>query len=314
MRAFIIRRLLASVFVLWVVTLVTFSAIFLLPGDVIGAILGPEQSPDQAEALRKRLNLDAPFFEQYADWIGGVLQGDFGTNIRTGEAVGGQLLDKLKVSGQLGLMALLIALGVAVPIGMAAGARPGTFFDYGLTLFAVIGVSIPNFFLGLALILLFAVELNWFPALGFAEIGDGFVDNLKSLTLPAFAVGIASAGSLARQVRASMVEVLRQDYVRTARAKGLRERTVIARHAFRNALIPVVTVLGLQMSIIVGGTIIIETIFQLPGMGKFVITSLLNQEVDVVQGVTLVIATGVLLINLVVDISYAFLDPRIRYS
>ena len=178
----------------------------------------------------------------------------------------------------------------------------------------MIGVSIPNFFLALALILLFAVELHWFPALGFTEIGDGFVANLKSLTLPAFAVGNASAGSLARQVRASMVEVLQQDYVRTARAKGLRERTVIARHAFRNALIPVVTVLGLQMSIIVGGTIIIETIFQLPGMGKFVITSLLNQEVDVVQGVTLVIATGVLLINLIVDISYAYLDPRIRYS
>ena len=314
MRAFILRRLLASVVVLFLVTLVTFFSINVLPGDIASRILGPEQSPQQVQELRERLNLNAPIIERYVDWIGGVVQGDLGKSIRSQAPVSEILLQKLEVTVELGILALLVAVTLAIPIGILAGSRPGTVFDYGLTFFAVLGVSIPNFWLAIVMVIIFAVELGWFPALGFTPISDGLGANLKSLTLPAIAIGLQSAGSLARQTRGAMVEVLNQDYVRTARAKGLRERTVITRHAFRNALIPVVTILGFQMTIIVGGAIIIETIFQLPGIGKLVIDSILVQEVAIVQGITVLIAAGVLFLNLMVDISYAYLDPRIRYS
>lgn len=314
MQTFIIRRFLSSIFVLFIVTLVTFVSLNVLPGDIASRILGPEPNPDQVEALRARLNLDAPLFERYLDWISAAVRGDLGTSIRTQVPVRDVLIDKLEVTVELGLLSLLLATVIAVPIGILAGSRPGTPLDYGLTLFAVAGVSIPNFWLAIVMIITFSVKLGWFPALGFTPISEGLADNLKSLTLPAIAIGVSSAGSLARQVRGAMVEVMRQDYVRTARAKGLNERTVILRHGLRNALIPVVTILGLQMSVIIGGSIIIETIFQLPGIGKLLIESILIQEVSIVQGLTVMLAAGILFLNLLVDISYAYLDPRIRYS
>lgn len=314
MQTFIIRRILSSIFVLFIVTLVTFVSLNALPGDIASRILGPEPNPDQVEALRARLNLDAPLIERYLDWISAAARGDLGTSIRTQVPVRDVLIDKLEVTVELGLLSLLLAMVIAIPIGILAGSRPGTPLDYGLTFFAVAGVSIPNFWLAIVMIITFSVKLGWFPALGFTPLSEGVFDNLKSLTLPAIAIGISSAGSLARQVRGAMVEVMRQDYVRTARAKGLRERTVILRHGLRNALIPVVTVLGLQMSVIIGGSIIIETIFQLPGVGKLLIESILIQEVPIVQGLTVMLAAGILFLNLLVDISYAYLDPRIRYS
>ena len=314
MQAFIIRRLLSSVFVLFVVTLVTFLSLNVLPGDIASRILGPEPSPDQVEALRERLNLNDPLHERYIDWLTNALQGDFGTSIRTSQPVTELIVDRLEVTIELGILSLILAVAIAVPIGILAGSRPGTVLDYGLTLFAVIGVSIPNFWLAIVMIIVFAVNLGWFPALGFTPISDGVFENLKSLTLPAIAIGVSSAGSLARQVRGAMVEVMRQDYVRTARAKGLSERIVILRHGLRNALIPVVTILGLQMTVVMGGSIIIETIFQLPGMGKLLIDSILIKEVSIVQGLTVILAAAILFLNLLVDISYAYLDPRIRYS
>lgn len=314
MQAFIVRRLLSSIFVLFVVTLVTFISLNVLPGDIASRILGPEPSPDQVEALRERLNLNDPLHERYWDWISNAVRGDLGTSLRTSQPVGEVLIDRLEVTVELGILSLILAVAIAVPIGILAGSRPGTPLDYGLTLFAVVGISIPNFWLAIVMIILFAVNLGWFPALGFTPISEGIVGNLKSLTLPAIAIGLSSAGSLARQVRGAMVETMRQDYVRTARAKGLQERTVILRHGLRNALIPVVTILGLQMTVILGGSIIIESIFQLPGVGKLLIDSILIQEVSIVQGLTVMLAATILLLNLLVDISYAYLDPRIRYS
>lgn len=314
MQAFIVRRLLSSVFVLFVVTLVTFVSLNVLPGDIASRILGPEPSPDQVEALRERLNLNDPLHIRYWDWISNAVQGDFGTSLRTSQPVSELIVDRLEVTIELGILSLVLAVVIAVPIGILAGSRPGTILDYGLTLFAVIGISIPNFWLAIVMIIVFAVNFGWFPALGFTPISEGLFDNLKSLTLPAIAIGLSSAGSLARQVRGAMVEVMRQDYVRTARAKGLSERIVILRHGLRNALIPVVTILGLQMTVILGGSIIIETIFQLPGMGKLLIDSILIKEVAIVQGLTVILAATILMLNLLVDISYAYLDPRIRYS
>ena len=314
MKAFIVRRLLATVVVLWVVSVLTFIALSVLPGDVASAILGPEADPNAVEALRERLGLNDSLLKQYADWITGVFQGDLGFSQRTGDEVRDLIGGRIEVTVELGILSILIALIIAIPLGMIAGSRPGTVFDYGLTFFAVLGVSIPVFWLAILFVLLFAVELGWLRAIGFTSFTDDPIANLKSMAMPSAAIGLTLTGNLARQVRASMVEVLRQDYVRTAQAKGLTPRIVITRHAFRNALIPLVTVLGLQASLAVGGAIIVETIFQLPGMGKLVIDSIFFQEVPTAQALTLLIAAGVALISLLVDISYAFLDPRIRYT
>ena len=221
---------------------------------------------------------------------------------------------KLATTAELGILSLILAVVISVPIGILAGARPGTVLDYGLTFFAVFGVSIPNFFLAMVLIIFFAVKLGWFPALGTTPLLEDPVANLRSMILPMLTIGLTSSGSMARQVRGAMVEVMRQDYVRTARSKGLGERQVVLRHVLRNALIPVVTVLGLQMTIIIGGSIITETIFKLAGTGKLLIDSIYIMDTPIVQGIVLILATTILALNLLVDISYAYLDPRIRYS
>ncbi|MCY4617033.1 MAG: ABC transporter permease [Chloroflexi bacterium] len=314
MRNFIIRRVLATIPVLILISVVTFVALRLLPGSPGSAILGPEADPAAVEALNERLGWYDPIYEQYADWIAGVFQGDFGYSQRSNDPVGPLIASRLEATLQLGIMSLALALLIAIPIGAIAGAKPGTPFDYGLTFFAVIGVSVPNFWLAMLLVIIFALELGWFPTQGFTPFFEDPTANLKGMILPAFAIGVALAGNLARQVRASMVEVMQQDYVRTARAKGLRERSVLVRHGFRNALIPVVTVLGLQTSLVVGGAIVIESFFGLPGVGKLIIDSILFSEIPTVQALAVMIALGVAAINLIVDISYAYLDPRIRYS
>ena len=274
MQTFILRRTFSSFFVLFIVTLITFFSINLLPGDLASRIAGEEPSQEQIEMVREALGLNRPLYVRYFEWIGGVVRLDLGDSLRTQVDVSELIGRKLAVTAELGLLALIVAIAIAIPVGVLAGARPGTFLDYGLTIFAVGGVSIPNFFLAMVFIIFFAVRLGWFPALGTVSITEDPLGNLRSLVLPIFTIGLTSCGSMARQVRGAMVEVMRQDYVRTARSKGLQERDVILRHVFRNALIPVVTVLGLQMTIIIGGSIITETIFKLPGMGKLLIDSI----------------------------------------
>ena len=314
MQTFILRRTFSSVFVLFIVTLITFFSINLLPGDLASRIAGEEPSQEQIEMVREALGLNRPLHVRYFEWIGGVVQGDLGTSLRTQTEVSELIGRKLATTAELGILSLILAVVISVPIGILAGARPGTVLDYGLTFFAVLGVSIPNFFLAMVLIIFFAVKLGWFPALGTTPLLEDPVANLRSMILPMLTIGLTSSGSMARQVRGAMVEVMRQDYVRTARSKGLGERQVVLRHVLRNALIPVVTVLGLHMTIIIGGSIITETIFKLAGTGKLLIDSIYIMDTPIVQGIVLILATTILALNLLVDISYAYLDPRIRYS
>jgi peptide/nickel transport system permease protein len=314
MGTYIARRLVATIPVIILISLITFFAMRLLPGDPALAILGEEGDPAIAAVLREELGYNKPVVVQYFDWIGNAFQGDFGESRRSGDTVAALVSDRLEVTVELGILSMILAIVIAIPIGLLAGSRPNTPFDYGGTLFAVLGAAIPNFWLALVLILVFAVELGWFPALGWTSFRDDPVQNLRGMFLPALAIGVAQAAVLARQTRAAMVEVLQQDYVRTARAKGLQERTVIVRHGFRNALIPVITILGLQVSNVVGGAIIIETVFSLPGVGKLLIDSIFSREFPTVQALALMVAVAVALSNLFVDVTYAYLDPRIRYD
>lgn len=314
MWTYIVRRAIMTVPVLVLISIVTFFTVRLLPGDIARNILGPEAEPSAVEALRENLGLNKNVFVQYGEWVGNALQGDFGESIRSGEPIVDLIANRLPLTIELGILAMAIALVIGIPLGIIAGSRPNTPFDYFSTFFAVLGAAIPNFWLAMMLILLFSIELGWLPALGWTSFLDDPVKNLKSLLLPALAIGVFQAAVLARQTRASLVEVLRQDYVRTAQAKGLRERTIIVRHGLRNALIPIVTVMGLQLSQIVSGAIIIETVFALPGIGKLVIDSILFRELPAVQAIALLIAASVSIANLAVDVVYAYLDPRIRYE
>ena len=314
MTTYIIRRLIATIPVLFLISAITFFTIRLLPGDPALAILGPEADYNLVEALREELGLNRPVVVQYLDWMYHAFQGEFGESRRSGDTVAALVSDRLEVTIQLGILSLIVAVVLALPIGLLAGSKPNTPFDYLGTFFAVVGAAIPNFWLALLLILVFAVDLGWFPALGFTSFREDPLENMRGMVLPAIAIGIAQAAVLARQTRASMVEVLQQDYVRTARSKGLRERNVIFRHGFRNAMIPVITILGLQVSNIVSGAIIIESVFSLPGIGKLLIDSIFNRELVTVQALALMLALAVAMSNLLVDVSYGYIDPRIRYE
>ena len=314
MTTYIARRFLVTIPVLILISAITFFAVALLPGDLAIAMLGMEADTRHLEALREQLGLNRPVVVRYFDWVGDALQGDLGRSARAGKEVSDLIAKRLEVSIELGILAMLIATAIGIPLGLLAGARPNTILDYGGTALAVLGAAIPNFWLALMLILLFSVQFRWFPAVGFTSFLDDPVQNLRSVALPAFAVGVTQAAILARQTRAALVDVLRQDYVRTAYAKGLRERSVIVRHAFRNALIPVVTVMGIQVSTIVGGFVIIESVFNLPGVGKLLVDSVFQRELQTVQAIGIMLAGAVALTNLAVDVSYAFLDPRIRYE
>ena len=314
MTTYIVQRLLVTIPVIILISLITFFAVALLPGDQALALLGLEADVRQLEAVREQLGLNRPVVERYFYWVYDALQGDLGHSVRADRAVSDLIAKRLQVSLELAILATLIALTIGIPLGLLAGSRPNTPFDYGGTTFAVLGAAIPDFWLALMLILAFAVGFGWFPATGFTPFLDDPVENLRSLVLPAVAIGTGQAAVLARQTRAALVEVLRQDYVRTAYAKGLRGRTVILRHAFRNALIPVVTVFGIQVSTVVAGFVIIESVFNLPGVGKLLVDSVFQRELQTVQAIGIMLAVGVALTNLVVDVSYAFLDPRIRYD
>ncbi len=314
MTIYIVRRLIATIPVLFLISAITFFTIRLLPGDPALAILGPEADFNLVEALREELGLNRPVIVQYLDWMYHAFQGEFGESRRSGDTVAALVSDRLEVTIQLGILSLIVAVILALPIGLLAGSKPNTPFDYLGTFFAVVGAAIPNFWLALLLILVFAVDLGWFPALGFTSFREDPLENMRGMVLPAIAIGIAQAAVLARQTRASMVEVLQQDYVRTARSKGLRERNVIFRHGFRNAMIPVITILGLQISNIVSGAIIIESVFSLPGIGKLLIDSIFNRELVTVQALALMLALAVAMSNLLVDVSYGYIDPRIRYE
>ncbi len=322
MTRYIVNRLLATVPVLFVVSLVVFSLLHLLPGDPVEALLPTEELRITAEerqqivdAIRARYGLDDPLPVQYVRWLSRAARGDLGRSIRTREPVAQMIKDRLPVTAQLSVLALCIAVLVAIPAGVISAVKRNSPLDLGITTVAMAGVAVPNFYLGMLLILLFTHELHWLPAPGsYVALWENPTHSLKLMLLPAASLGLISAAVLMRLVRSSLLESLAQDYIRTARAKGLHGRVVVLRHGLRNALLPVVTVLGLQFIHLLGGTVIIEQIFALPGLGRMVVNAIRASDFPVVQGFVLFIGVVVVAGNLIVDLVYAVLDPRIRYG
>jgi len=302
-----------SLFILLVlVSLVVFSVLFVLPGDPAQIILGIHASPETLAALRARLGLDQPFLVQYGRWLGGLIRGTGGHSITYDVPVAALIASRLAVTAPLALMAMGIAVVLALPLGIFAARHQNRPQDAAVMVGTQLGLAIPEFWLGILLMLLFSVHLGIFSAGGFPGWSENIWGSLKALFLPALALGLIRAAILARLIRSSMLEVLREDYVRTARAKGLRERTVVYGHALKNALIPVLTILGLQMGQLLAGAIIIENVFTLPGLGRLVFQAIGQRDLPVVRDVVVFMAAGVVIVNFLVDLSYACVDPRIR--
>jgi peptide/nickel transport system permease protein len=313
MTQYIIRRLLIMFPVALLVTVFLFVLIRLTPGDPVLVRLGEEATPETRAALRRELGLDRPVFVQYAKWLGRLARGDFGRSIRNNEPVLEAIRARLPATLQLGLVAFGYSVGLAIPLGaLAALFRRGP-LGFFASAFTFAGVSMPNFFLGILLILLFSLQLGWLPPGGYVPFLEDPLDNLKRIILPAITLGTVGAAVNMRLVRSSLLDAIVQDYIRTARAKGLSERLVFFRHALRNALIPVVTIVGIQVGALWEGAVVTETIFSWPGVGRLVVSSIFGRDYPVVQAVVLIAAFTFMLSSLAVDIIYAWLDPRISY-
>jgi peptide/nickel transport system permease protein len=313
MGRFILGRLLAIVPVLVLVTAGVFFLIHLTPGDPIDAMMAESADPGVKAALSRQLGLDQPIHVQYLRWMGRVLHGDLGRSIRNNQPVIEDVGRRIRPSVELALLAILIALVVAFPLGILSAARRNTPVDGAGTTFALIGICMPNFLIALLLIFLFGVTLRWLPVSGYTDPLEDPVNGLRSLTLPAITLGLALGAVITRTLRSSLIEALSEDYVRTGRAKGLPEGAIVGRHALKNSLIPVVTVLGLQLGGLIGGAVITEYVFALPGVGRLVVDAVFARDYPLVQGVVLLIALAYIATNLLVDLVYGFLDPRIRY-
>ncbi len=314
MLAYVLRRVLLAIPVMFVVAGGVFLLLYLTPGDPVSVILGPDASPQQIAELRQRLGLDQPVLVQVVRWFGRLLVGDLGESIYLNRPVLQTLLERAEPTLMLTLLATLFAILLGLPIGIVSATRAGSWADLGAMLVAMGGISMPSFWVGLNLIFVFAVMLGVFPVAGYQPLSRGLWENLRYLALPAVTLGFAQAALLARMSRSMMLEVLREDYVRTARAKGLAERTVVLVHALKNAMVPLVTVMGLTFAILMGGAVITEQVFNIPGLGRLLVQSVLRRDYPVVQGIVLVIAFNYVAINLLVDILYGFFDPRVRHS
>jgi peptide/nickel transport system permease protein len=312
-RAYLVRRLLAVLPVMVVVVTIVFLLIHLIPGDPASAMLGPDATPTQIQETRRALGLDRPLWEQLLLFYGRLLRGDLGRSYYLDRPVTQALWERAEPTLVLTVSALLVAVVVGVPSGIVAGACAGSSWDRLLMVVALLGVCVPGFWLSLNFIYLFAVRLAWLPAGGYVSVFADPVAGLRAMVLPAVSLGFNQSALIARVARACMVEVLAQDYIRTARAKGLPQRLVVADHAFRNALVPVVTVVGITMAILIGGAVVTEIVFNIPGLGRLVVSAILRRDYPVVQGVVLVTAAAYVLVNLAVDVIYVFIDPRIRY-
>ncbi len=319
MTAYIIRRLLIAIVILLIVSIIVFFAMRLLPGDPLIIFMGRmaeagSLSDAQMETLRIEYGLNKPLPVQYLNWLGGVLHGDLGQSIYYSESVGSLMTDRFPVTLHLGLVSFFFEILFGITLGLLAGVRRGTWIDTAATTLANIGVTVPQFWLGILLIYLFGLQLGWLPISGYTSPFDDFWLSTRRLIMPVICFSITGMAFTARQMRSSVLEVVRQDYIRTAWSKGLTERMVIMRHALKNSLIPVITMLGLALGMIFGGSVLIETVFAIPGVGRLMVTSIFAQDYIVIQSGTLVIATIIILVNLLVDISYAWLDPRIKYG
>ncbi|HUG37711.1 MAG TPA: ABC transporter permease [Candidatus Limnocylindrales bacterium] len=313
MRKYVLRRLFVAIPSLVIASFIVFSLPRMIPGDVVQLMLEEKAYGKDLEELRAKLGLDKPIYIQYFSWAGRVLQGDLGESLWTRRPVIEELARRVPITLELGFLALFFALLIALPVGLIAAVRQDTITDYICRSLAILGLSIPGFWKATLVVLLPAIWWGWSPPIQYTEFGTDPWRHLLQFVVPAFILGIASGAAIMRLTRAQLLEVLRQDYVRTAWSKGLRERVVVLKHSLKNAVIPVVTVLGLQISAILGGTVIFEQIFGLPGMGRFLFDAVNQRDYPVIQGVNLLIVTVVVITNLIVDACYALLDPRIRY-
>jgi peptide/nickel transport system permease protein len=312
MAGFLARRILISIVTLGIISLIVFTGVRLIPGDPARVMAGTDADPAGIEEIRQKYGLNDPIVLQYLRWVSLALRGDLGESIRTRESVVLTVARKLPITIELACLAVLVALAIAIPAGVFSAVRRNTLWDLLASAVSLCGISIPNFWLGIMLILLLAVRLGWLPASGFVPFWGHPVGNLERMVMPAFVLGAGLAAVLMRQTRNSMIEVLSADYIRTAYSKGLPARAVIFRHAIRNGLIPVVTILGLQTGALMGGAVVTEQIFVVPGFGRLIVEAVFTRDYPLVQGVVLITAGSYVLINLLVDLSYSLLNPRIR--
>jgi peptide/nickel transport system permease protein len=312
-KTYVLRRLLALIPVALVVATVAFVLMHLAPGDPASVIAGPDASREDVRRIERQLGLDAPLPMQLVRWYGRLVQGDLGQSIFLRKPVTDAILDRVEPTLLLTVSAIIIAIIIGVPAGVIAAHHHNKMTDQVLMVLALLGVSIPNFLLGLLFILFFSVWLGWFPVAGYSPLEYGWLKTMRSLVLPAFALGLVQSALIARIARSSMLDVLREQFITAGRAKGLGERAVIYKHAFKNALIPTMTIIGISFAILISGAVVVETVFNIPGLGRLIISAVLRRDYPVIQGVVLCIAGVYMLINLAVDLSYLIVDPRVKY-
>lgn len=314
MIAFLLRRIATFLATLAIASVVIFAALELLPGDPAQIMLGIDAPPDALEALQKKLGVDRPVVERYFTWIGGLVVGDMGESFTYVMPVSDLIMTRLGVTLPLALLAALISVLIGVPVGLYAAANHKTPRDYGVMIFGQLGIAIPNFWFAILLVLVFSIYLGWFPAGGFPGWDAGFWPAIKALILPAFSLAIVEAAIFARISRSAVLDVLREDFVRTARAKGLSRKSTLVKHVLRNAMIPIITICGLELSSLLVGTIVIEQVFNIPGLGRLVFQSLTQLDLMVVKNLIMLLVALVVFINLVVDLLYAVIDPRLKHQ
>ena len=314
MGRYLVQRSLAAIPVLLIVAVIVFSLIHVTPGDPATLMAGDQALPHQIDRIKEKMGLNDPLYVQLGVYFRHLSQGDLGESVFTKFEVTELIRQRIQPTVSIAIFALAFAIVMGIPLGILAAWKANTWVDRAAMVFAVLGLAIPGFWLGFNMIWLFAVKLGWFPAVGYVPLGDGLVGWLKSITLPSVTVGMISAAIITRMTRSNMLEVLREDYIRTARAKGLREMAVLVRHALKNAALPIVTVIGLSLAGLVSGLVVTETVFAIPGVGRLLVDAVLRRDYPVVQGVILITAGLYVFVNLAVDVVYAYVDPRIRYG
>jgi peptide/nickel transport system permease protein len=313
MIAYIIRRLLATIPVMLLVAVIVFLLVHLAPGDPASVIAGDNATSDQIARIRETLGLNEPLWKQFAIWIGHVLQGDLGQSLFWNQAVSELILQRAEPTISLAITTLLVAVTLAITLGVLAAWKAGSLLDRGVMALAVTGFSVPVFVVGYLLVYVFAIELKWLPVQGYRPIAEGFWPWLERLILPSVALGLAYLALIARITRTTMLEVLAEDYIRTADAKGVATRPMLLKHALKNAAVPIVTIVGIGVALLIGGVVITETVFNIPGIGRLVVDAITRRDYPIIQGVILVFSGVYVLVNLAVDLSYTLFDPRVRY-
>lgn len=314
MAGYIARRLLAVLPVLFIVAVIVFFIIHLTPGDPAATILGQEATPEEVQALREQMGLDKPLGEQFLSWIGGAVQGDFGESFFLDKPVWAAFVERLGPTLSLAILAQIIGIVIALTLGILAVRKRGTIVDEAVMGFSMLGISIPSFLLGSLLVLLFGVELGWLPVAGYKPLGDGLWAHLKYLILPALVLGVVQSALITRITRSSLLDVMSENFIKTAKAKGVREKAIVFGHALRNAFIPILTIIGESFGGLVTGAAVIETLFNIPGVGQLIVSSISRRDYAVIQGSVLIITVTYVFLNLVVDLLYGVVDPRVRLS